>query len=85
MRQIPTVTALGFAADNNSTAAIEALLAAGADPNVQNSYGSTALLNVARSGSDQNNVVAIEALLDAGADANARIPFGQGCTRRLSL
>lgn len=60
--------ALRRAVGDNDVAAVEAALAAGADPNARAEYGDTAL-NVA-AGSGERGIV--ERLLDAGADIENR-------------
>lgn len=62
-------TALMMAAREGHLAAVQALLAGGADPNVQSTgNGNTALMAAAASGRDD----IVQVLLAAGADVNAR-------------
>ena len=65
------VTPLALACLNGNLAIVEALLAAGADPNaVQTHSGETALMTAARTGA----APVVRALLDKGADVNAKEP-----------
>ena len=62
------ITPLQLAAVNGSTAATEALLEAGADPNAVLPEGETILMTAARTGKPD----VLEILLDHGADLKAR-------------
>lgn len=63
-------TALMWAAAQNQTAAVEALLDAGADPRARSGRGFTPLLFAAREG----HVDVLEALVRAGADVDDALP-----------
>ena len=63
-------TALMWATAQNQTAAVEALLAAGADPNARSGRGFTPVLFAAREG----HVDVLEPLVRAGADADDALP-----------
>ncbi|MCP4546823.1 MAG: ankyrin repeat domain-containing protein [bacterium] len=67
-------TALMFAAESSHLETVEALLAAGADPNIEDRDGGTAL--IAAAGAGHTGVVA--RLLAAGADADTRMSIGGG-------
>ncbi len=62
------MTALMFAAGNNSPEMVRALLNVGADANLKDKQGMTALMFAV----GNNLPEAVQALLDAGADANAK-------------
>jgi ankyrin repeat protein len=61
------------ACTNGDAAAVNALLAAGADPNTPLPGGETPLMTAARTG----RLAPVAALLAAGADANVKLPGGQ--------
>jgi uncharacterized protein len=54
---------------------IDALLAAGADPNRRNEFGKTALMYAAQ----ERNLPGVRRLLQAGADVNAATTVGESC------
>jgi ankyrin repeat protein len=62
-------TALYIAVDRNFPHVVDALLAAGADPNITNGRGSTSLIQA-------RDTEVARRLLDSGADANASLPTG---------
>ena len=67
-------TALMYAVrwrDEYSKARLDALLAAGANPNMQDNRGFTAPMLLAEQGGDEDDEAMVRALLDAGADVNA--------------
>lgn len=78
----PGETLLHEAARQGDTTLLETLLKAGADLEIKNEYGATALVVASMAGQTQ----AIRLLLDAGADANARdlegnFPLQAACIR----
>jgi hypothetical protein len=64
-------TALIRAADSGKDEVVKLLLARGANPNVPDSYGGTALMYAVA------HATTVKALLEAGADVNARDDYGQ--------
>ncbi|MCP4656975.1 MAG: hypothetical protein GY856_16310 [bacterium] len=79
-------TALMFAAENGHLETVEALLAAGADPNIEDRGEGTALLGAALAG----HVAVVARLLDAGGQAwgealNAAVSQGHGEVARLLI
>lgn len=67
------VTPLSLACINGNAAIVDALLAAGADPNLALPGGETPLMTAARTG----KLAAVQALLTRGADVNSKLPGGQ--------
>ena len=68
-------TALHFAAQEGKVGIVRALLARGANANVQNSHGNSSLWVAVMNASDDLSV--IKALLDAGADPALKNLFGR--------
>jgi ankyrin repeat protein len=64
-------TALMGAADNGRTTTVQSLIAAGADPDLQDTMGDTALIKACLCSAT------VQALIDAGADLNLQDQHGR--------
>jgi ankyrin repeat protein len=73
LAQVDGMTALHWAVHHDQPAIVVSLLAAKANPNVQNRYGVTPLSLACTNGSD----AIVQSLLDAGADANLALRGGE--------
>ncbi len=71
--QVDGMTALHWAAHHEQAGVVTSLLAAKANPNVQNRYGVTPLALACTNGNDQ----IVRLLLDGGADANLSLRGGE--------